>query len=392
MKTLLKVALGAALSVLTLWLFLRNLNFDEVWKGIAAANMPLLLLAIVVGYFGGLAVRSLRWRVMLEPLKARVSFYNLCSTTGIGYAVSWLAPGRLGEVVRPLLLARREGIPAAASVATVGLERIIDAVTIIALSALSALSAPLWWPRGTGPVLVKAPLLGEIEIVRLFALAGLAGLASCAAGVLIARSVLSEGSRLHLFLERRAEGATGKASRLIWNLARSLAAGASFLQDARRSAWVAVHSVILWTIVGISMWVGLLAAGAGAPLPGVFLLVALVAFGIAVPTPGGAGSVHVAYQWGLTKIFGIETNLAAAATVLYHPVMVYIPPVIFGLLFAWRDGLTLGGLRSLAGGNPQRGEVEGAKGGGAGTGSSGPAAGRAGASGADPVGTGEGAR
>ena len=58
------------------------------------------------------------------------------------------------------------------------------------------------------------------------------------------------------------------------------------------------------------------------------------------------------FQWGLTELFGVEKNLAGAATFLYHPIIVYIPPVVFGLLFAWRDGLTPASLRALANAAP----------------------------------------
>src|SRR6476620_4329012 len=144
MKTLLKVVVGLSLSVLTFYLFVRNLDFEKVRAGLAAANLPLLGVAILVGYFGHLALRSRRWATMLAPLKTRISFYNLFSTTAIGYAVSWLTPGRMGEIVRPLLLGRREAIPGVSAIATVGLERIIDAATVLALAAPAALTAPLW--------------------------------------------------------------------------------------------------------------------------------------------------------------------------------------------------------------------------------------------------------
>src|SRR5436309_11388042 len=131
MKTLLKVLVGLALSALTLYLFVRNLDFVKVGATLAGASVPLLVLAILVGYFGHLATRSWRWATMLRPLKARVSFYNLFSTTAIGYAISWLVPLRIGEVARPVLLARRERIPVAGALAIAGIERILDAAAVL---------------------------------------------------------------------------------------------------------------------------------------------------------------------------------------------------------------------------------------------------------------------
>jgi len=48
---------------------------------------------------------------------------RLFSTTAIGYVLSWILPMRLGEFARPVLLARREGMPAAGVLATCGIER-----------------------------------------------------------------------------------------------------------------------------------------------------------------------------------------------------------------------------------------------------------------------------
>jgi hypothetical protein len=96
------------------------------------------------------------------------------------------------------------------------------------------------------------------------------------------------------------------------------------------------------------VWIGLLAAGVSIPYPGVYLIMVLSVFAIAIPTPGGMGPVQFFFSWGLTRLFGVEANLAAAATFLYHPVIVYIPPIVFGLFFAWRDGLSPSSVSALA--------------------------------------------
>ena len=54
-------------------------------------------------------------------------------TTVIGFAATFLLPGRVGEVLRPYLLARQEGFSAAATLATVIIERILDMVTVLLL-------------------------------------------------------------------------------------------------------------------------------------------------------------------------------------------------------------------------------------------------------------------
>src|SRR5204862_182658 len=51
----------------------------------------------------------------------------------IGFAASFILPARPGEVLRPYLLARREGLPPTAAFATIILERLLDLVTVLLL-------------------------------------------------------------------------------------------------------------------------------------------------------------------------------------------------------------------------------------------------------------------
>jgi uncharacterized membrane protein YbhN (UPF0104 family) len=84
---------GLGLSALAFALFFRHLDVGRVAASLEGASVPLLLVTIVFGYVAHLSLRALRWRTMLDPLKPRIAFYHLFSTTAIGYAVSCLTPG-----------------------------------------------------------------------------------------------------------------------------------------------------------------------------------------------------------------------------------------------------------------------------------------------------------
>jgi uncharacterized membrane protein YbhN (UPF0104 family) len=281
---------------------------------------------------------------MLDPLKPRISFYNLFSTTAVGYAVSCLTPGRIGEVARPVLLARREGILVPRVIATVAIERVLDVAAIVALAAAAALSAPAWW-EGERATQVTVPWLGRTDLGEVIAWFGLAGLATCLGLLLLLRALVMENSRFMALVARRRSGA-GRFARM-WEVVSHVAEGGAFLRSPRRALGVGLQSVLIWVVIAAASWVGLLAARVQIPFPGAFLLVALSAVGISVPTPGGVGTVHVAFQRGLIDLFHVEPNLASAATFLYHPITIYIPPIVFGLCFAWRDGLNAAKLRAL---------------------------------------------
>ena len=77
----------------------------------------------------------------------------------IGFAASAVLPARAGEVIRPYLLARQEGLSATAAFATIIVERLLDAVTCVLLLAsfvcssipgMDRADSALYWPSGSG--------------------------------------------------------------------------------------------------------------------------------------------------------------------------------------------------------------------------------------------------
>src|SRR5688572_24578687 len=97
----------AALTVGLLWLFFRDLDAGEVWRAIRRADAGL----ITVGVFVTLLTyvfRAWRWQLLLAPI-GHARFRTAFRTTVIGFAATFLLPARVGEVLRPYLLARQEG-------------------------------------------------------------------------------------------------------------------------------------------------------------------------------------------------------------------------------------------------------------------------------------------
>ena len=114
-------------------MFLRKVDLRSVAAEIAHARLPWLALSLAT-MFVNLAIRSLRWQYLLEPL-GRVSFANAFRATAVGFAASSILPARAGEVIRPYFLARHENMTATGAFATIILERVLDVLTVLALLA-----------------------------------------------------------------------------------------------------------------------------------------------------------------------------------------------------------------------------------------------------------------
>src|SRR5690606_36393060 len=77
-----------------------------------------------------------RWHYMLRPLK-KISTNTMFPIVTIGYMGNNIFPARAGEVLRAVVLKRREGVPISASLATVIVERIFDGVVMLAFVFLN---------------------------------------------------------------------------------------------------------------------------------------------------------------------------------------------------------------------------------------------------------------
>lgn len=77
-------------------------------------------------------IRALRWQIILGvsmPLQFSAVYHPLM----IGFFVNLILPGRVGEIARPAILKKRENVPFSLGITTVGIERILDTITLVIL-------------------------------------------------------------------------------------------------------------------------------------------------------------------------------------------------------------------------------------------------------------------
>jgi uncharacterized protein (TIRG00374 family) len=121
--------LGVLISGGFLYLAIRGLQLGDFWQAVKSANYWWILPGIAV-YFIAVWVRAWRWHYLLKPIKA-VNTRTMFPITCIGYMGNNIYPARAGEVLRAVILKRKEGVPISASLATIIVERIFDAVVML---------------------------------------------------------------------------------------------------------------------------------------------------------------------------------------------------------------------------------------------------------------------
>lgn len=316
---------------LVVW-FLRGANAGDIALHLRQARWDLLLVSfgcLALGFVG----RAIRWQYLLTPI-GRVSFGAVFRTTVIGFGALGLLPVRVGDVIRPYLLARREGLPATATFATVIMERVLDLVTILVLMAVY-----VWGFAGEGAIPER--YLRAIESTS--AVLGLGGV-----GVLVVMWILAtHPERVGALAALAGRVLPSRLSSRVEHTARTFSTGFAATRDARALGLAVFWSFPVWIAIAGQAWAVTVAFGIAMPFAGSFLLQALLVIGVAVPTPGGVGSFHEAYRVGVTTFFGASNAQAIAAAIVTHAIA-YVPVVILGVIFMAQDGLSVGGLRGLA--------------------------------------------
>jgi uncharacterized protein (TIRG00374 family) len=129
----LRAAIGLCLGGILLVAFLHLVNVSAVLARLEHLNVVLALLC-AVPFLGAYAVRAMRWRCLLRPYE--VSIPRAVAIYQVATFMNWLLPIRGGELAKPLLLRRTDGIPVSRSLATVSMDKAMDLLPAVALLAL----------------------------------------------------------------------------------------------------------------------------------------------------------------------------------------------------------------------------------------------------------------
>jgi glycosyltransferase 2 family protein len=333
MRTLLRNGLLVGLAVgLFVW-FLRHAQLDQVWREIEHADVPLLWVALATMGLN-IVLRAIRWRYLLAPI-GDVSFRSAARATIMGFAASTILPARAGEVLRPYLLARREGLSATSAFATIIVERLLDTLTVVLfLSSFALLSDP-------GPTIRGSAAFAAVRIGA--ALAGAAALAGLLVTFVAAGrpEALANGAmRLGSVLPA---GLAGRLARVLSRFAEGLAV----VRSPGRLVTAVLLSLPLWLSIATGIWTVATAFHIVLPFAGSFLLMALLVLGVAVPTPGAVGGFHEAFRIGATTFFAVPSERAVGAAIVLHAFS-FLPVTAVGLALAVQEGLSLSGVRKLA--------------------------------------------
>jgi hypothetical protein len=318
----------AALTVLVIW-GRNRIHFDFAvfaaqlarasWGRIAAG-----LACIYLAYF----LRSLRWAALMRHSR-KVGPLTLLGTQVIGFTAIALI-GRVADLVRPFLVARKTGEPLASQMAVYVVERLFDFGSM----ALIFSSMILFTPGGSIP---------HPELVRK---TGIWGMVGTFAGVLFLIAVRLSGNLIAAAMEKAFGIFSRKLGHAIGNKIRAFNDGLNTIRSFSDFAVTLVYSLAMWILITAAYFITMRAFIASPQLAqitpaqsAVMMLVSGTASSIQLPIIGWFTQIGIVAT-AITSFFGAEPEAATAcaATLL---VVTFLGIVPVGLIWSQFENISL---------------------------------------------------
>lgn len=226
---------SAAVVLLAIGVFAaHHLAFD--WRSLRVQLRSVSVLRVLIGVaciYGTFFLRAVRWAVLLGPRK-KVSAATLIAPQFIGFTAVTLF-GRLADLGRPYLIARRTNLPVAAQVAIYSVERMFDLAAAAIIFSVTLALAPRDLPHH-----------------EMFARAGAISLAATLFVACAAVAIRVAGERIALLAERLLRPMSVKMASSAAGRIRDFRTGLDTLSSLRTFVLSLGISLVMWFCIAES--------------------------------------------------------------------------------------------------------------------------------------------
>jgi uncharacterized membrane protein YbhN (UPF0104 family) len=312
-RALPRLALGALLGGVALWLAFRGIDLGELWQALRQVNyfwVGASLLSVVATTL----VITARWRLLFYPDWRARGWLSLLGGILVGQALNILVPARLGDVARIYLVGNSERLSKTRVAATLVVEKIADLV-IFALGGvflLLVVAVPDWVRSSSASLLVT----------------GLVGIAAVVVLSFWGRPVLT-------WLERHSPRLPGGWDQRLWRLGHLALDGLGVLHSWQANVGLWALSVLSWLLASSTNYLLFKAFGFPLSFAAGALLLVVLQVGIAPPSlPGKLGVFHYLVVLALS-FFGVARGPALTYALLLYAVALLSKVLVGGAWLAW---------------------------------------------------------
>jgi uncharacterized protein (TIRG00374 family) len=317
---------GVAISLVFLYLALRGLGLESLGEALKNANYWWLIPGVAI-YFLAVWARAWRWHYLLRPVKS-VPTRTMFPIVAIGYMGNNIYPARAGEVLRAVVLKRREEVPISASLATIIVERVFDGVVMLAFVFINL------------PELARltsdSGLVGDIQTV---AILGTAAFIGALAVFLLAAMFPEQAEALISVVVNRV--VPGRFRERLLGLIKKFMGGLESLRSPREALMVFFTSVVIWLLETGKYWFVMHAFPFQVSFFALMLMNGIVNLATTIPSAPGYVGTFDAPGIAVLTAYSVEKAVAAAYTLVLH-VALWVPITLLGAYFLAREGLKWG--------------------------------------------------
>jgi glycosyltransferase 2 family protein len=299
-RTILQYIFFLGLGIFLVWWSIKDLTSEdksEIKKALKMARYWLIIPVFGILFLSHY-VRALRWKLLIEPLGYKPSTTNTVFAVFIGYLANLAVP-RLGEVLKCTILARYEKVPADKLIGTIILERVIDAITLLAIFGITIAIQPAIYSQLIDTIFhsKKEPAVETEKTISSTLILGiLAGLAVIAVIIWMIKKKKSVGDLIVLFK---------KIGQSVWQ-------GLSAVQHLKKRWKFIFLTLTMWTLYLAGGYIGFhaLVQTEHYGIREAFTVLSAGSVGMII-TPGGIG----AYAYLLQKtmhVYGLNEGVALA--------------------------------------------------------------------------------
>ena len=318
MKRNIYIGCGFLTSVVCLFFAFRGIGWAEVTATLKRANLWLLTAAVLFQLLA-LAFAGLRWKKIINL--SEISWSQASGSMMVGFLVNNILPGRMGELVRPVLLSQETQKSKAFLFGTVVLDRISDLLVLVLLAVWSFSVFPsLSWGRDVS-------LAGGIVLLGLFFLIGLFCYSAAGPGI---ERIVYQRSPVRIRLKAV-------------DFLQKLRLGFRSIESVQQGIVVFLLSCSLWAASFFSLYCTLVSFGLGIPLLGMVFLLAVLNLGSLIPSSPGYVGTYQLLAIAVLSAFAVRKAEALGFILVFHAVW-YVPQTFLGLVVLIQKNLRLGQL------------------------------------------------
>ena len=309
----------------------KRFDWHTFWLQTEHVNWLLILAGVALTY-ASYALRAVRWKIFLKPVR-KTTTTRLMAPQFIGFTALALL-GRAGEVVRPYIIARKENLTFASQMAVWTVERIFDMGGFAVLLALSFLSPdlralPFYHGLRDGAFALFGLVLGLIVVM-----------------VIVRKGGETVGNSLYNLLA----GTFPRLAHHVRDKIRSFSVGLETIHSLGAALQLTAISVFMWILIAVA-YISIMHAYPGTlhetTAPMAILLMGASMVGSLLQLPGVGGGSQLATIGMLSAAFGIPHELAVSCGMLIWAVT-FMSVVPAGLLLARREQVSLRAVEEAA--------------------------------------------